>query len=342
MKKSFLISCLAFKFLFAAGQDETSAYKYILDYQVPSSPAFTLLDVTPQQVTRASAAKPLLAHLFSNYLQTNKLDPGIALDFSPYLLLGGGFKNINDYQNNTGKRILANTLLSIASIKNSTDSNNLDFAIAGRITLFDSHDLFADKNSSITNDIGASLANAADARVINGQIPDDVVGTVDNPASTVPVDLTQIYNKAYNSLKSKGGVASSVGFGYKSTAKNSSLVLDSLINQEYKLWWSFTKYKIFKGADLLSIVQGTLGKEIIPEWKGGIAVASQNKTSNMGAEIVYNFETKDWEYGANFEIRLFKQLTYVIFLGKRSIEDNRTLVEKFRAISSFRLNLFSH
>jgi hypothetical protein len=76
---------------FSQVQPEKEAYKYILDYEVPASPAFTVLDATSQQVTRGGAVKPLVLSSLTNFLQTGKLDPGIAIDFSPYILLGGGF-----------------------------------------------------------------------------------------------------------------------------------------------------------------------------------------------------------------------------------------------------------
>ncbi len=63
----------------------------------------------------------------------------------------------------------------------------------------------------------------------------------------------------------------------------------------------------------------------------------------MGAELLYDFFTKEWNYGANFEIRILKQFTYVVSLSKRSVYINGIDVSnRFRIISNLRLNLFGH
>ena len=89
------------------------------------------------------------------------------------------------------------------------------------------------------------------------------------------------------------------------------------------------------------MVQARLGNGTKPEWKGGLALTSQNRYSNIAAEVVYNTLTKEWEYGASAEIRLVKQVSYVVSLGKRSIE-GKEVVEKFRVLSSFRFHLLTH
>lgn len=74
-----------------------------------------------------------------------------------------------------------------------------------------------------------------------------------------------------------------------------------------------------------------------------MAAGSKNKRSNMGAEIVYDFSKSEWNYGANFEIRIFKRFTYVVSLGKRTVYVNGIdLKSAFRVVSNFRLNLFGH
>jgi|GEM_PF-2234693 len=332
-----LIILLARTAFCQSAASDTNAYKYILDYQVPTSPAFSILDISPQQVTRAGAVKPLVANLFSNFLQTQKLDPGIAVDFSPFLLLGGGFKDLNEYKQSAEKRILANTLFSLATIKNQSDSSSTDIALGLRITLFDSHDLFSNSATlnEITNSIGTSLANRASAVVVPGGIPDDVIG----PSQAV--GLQEAYTAAYNKLKNIPGYAASAGFGYRATARNSVVEPDSLLNEQYKVWLSVSRYKFFQGADLLTILQGKFGKSIKPEWILGFALASQNKSNNMGAEAVYNFLTHEWDYSANFELKLIDKVSYVVSLGKRSSINGVETARYFTINSNLRLNLFS-
>ena len=325
-------------------EETKEAYKFILDYAVPSSPAFSVLDITPQQVTRGSAAKPLVFNAFTNFLQTGRLDPGIAIDFSPYILLGGGFDNLDQYRKQWYRRALANSMLSLAALKNSKDSTNTDICAGFRITFFDDHDLFANSQTvkTITDKIGNALAGAAKTPVISGQIPDDEIGTDGNVSGTVPVDLDRFYTDAYNSIRKSKGWALSLGGGYRTTAKSSSLTPDSMVNRQSRLWLSSTRYTS-GGFDIYGILQGTFYDTIKSKWIAGLAAGSKNKRSNLGAELVYDFSAKEWNYGANFEIRILKQFTYLISLGKRTVLVNGVdVVSRFRVISNLRLNLFGH
>ena len=326
---------------------EKEAIKYILDYDVPSSPAFTVLDATPQQVTRGGAVKPLVVSAFSNFLQTGELDPGIAVDFSPYVLLGGGFKNIDDYKEkkNWYKRMLANSMFSGAVLKNSKDSTNADIGIGFRITFHDSHDLFSNSQvaADITDKIGNALAEAAKAPIVTGAVPQDGMGTDSGGISgTVPVELSRIYADAYNKISTTKGWALSMGYGYRTTAKAAVLASDSLINKQSKLWLSSTWYTgtMF---NVYGIIQGTFPVKEKAQWIAGLSIGSKNKSNNMGAELVYDFLNKEVNYGVNFEIKIFDKLTYVISLGKRSVMINGVdVINAFRIISNFRINLFGH
>ncbi|MEO5562730.1 MAG: hypothetical protein ABIR18_04825 [Chitinophagaceae bacterium] len=346
MKKALLIISLFVSSLSFAQKKaaDTEAYKFILDYAVPSSPAFTVLDVTPQQVTRGSAAKPLVLNAFTNFLQTGKLDPGVAVDFSPYILLGGGFKNLKEYRDNPYKRALANSMVSLAALKNSKDSTNTDIGLGIRLNLFDDRDLFANSATSvsITDKIGNALADAAKAQTVIGGVPDDEIGTNGSPTGTVTVDMDRFYTDAYNSLRNVKGWALSVGFGYRATAKSSVLDADSLINKQSKLWISSTRYTA-GGFDIFGILQGSFSDDAKSKWIGGLAAGSKNKKSNLGAELVYDFSAKQWNYGGNFEIRILKQFTYLVSFGKRSLLVNGVdVISTFRVISNLRLDLFGH
>ena len=324
--------------------DTTGAYKFILDYAVPASPAFNMLDVTPQQVMRGSAAKPLVLNAFTNFLQTGRLDPGIAADFSPYLLLGGGFQNLDEYRKSYLKRMLANSMLSLAAIKNSKDSSNTDFAVGGRVTFFDDHDLFSNKSiaKSITNKIGTALADASKSPIVAGQVPDEEVGTDGNITKTVSVDLSRFYTDAYNAIKKTKGWALSAGYGFRATVLSYTAQPDSLVNKQSKCWMSGTRYTT-GGFDIYGTVQGTFNDSTKSRWVTGLAIGSKNKLSNAGAELLYDFTLKQWNYGANFEIRILKQLSYIISFNKASFLVNGVDVgSKFRIISNLRLDLFGH
>jgi hypothetical protein len=240
--------------------------------------------------------------------------------------------------------MLANTMFSAAILKNSKDSTNTDIGLGVRITFFDSHDLFSSKLAgSITNKIGTALANAAKAPTVKGEVPDDETG-IDPGGITasIPIDLTRFYTEAYNSIRNTPGWALSLGYGYRTTAKASVLIADSLINKESKLWLSSTWYTKSK-FNVYGIIQGAFTENNKSKWIAGLATGSKNKANNMGAEIVYDFLNKEWNYGANFEIKILKKFSYIISLGKRSVLINGVdVLNAFRVVSNFRVNLFGH
>src|SRR5229473_320613 len=128
----------------AQGQGNRSAQRFILDYDVPESPAFVALGVTPTNVTRGSASKPVIASLLTEFRTGQKIGGGLALDFAPYFVYGGRLDNIAAYRSDWKKRLLANLQLSLGTIQSETDTNSLRFGLGMRATFYDSHDLLMD------------------------------------------------------------------------------------------------------------------------------------------------------------------------------------------------------
>lgn len=290
--------------------DTTAAYSYILDYQVPQSPAFTVLGTNPTQIVRGSAAKPLVVNLLTEFIQSGKIQPGVAIDFSPFFLFGGQFKNINDYRDNDKNRLLANTQLSIAALKNKTDSSSADIGVGMRFTFWDDHDLL--NNSALTRGISEILSGNANAGTNFSD--EDVIG--DNKEI---MSLKNFYALAYSEMRKHKGSALSAGYGFRSTAKNSYLAQDSLTNIEHSVWVAFSAYSIINGIDLLANFQGKYAEGQLPANKAGIALVSQNKNNNVGAEFVYDFVNEKFEGGLLSEFRLLGNLSALV--GMSAITD---------------------
>jgi len=96
-----------------AFEKNVSAERAMPDLSVPESPAFTLLGVTPANVTRPGTPRAFAASLLDAIDKNGTLQNGIAIDTAP--LLNG--TTLADYRNCYLKRFLANLQLSVATTK---------------------------------------------------------------------------------------------------------------------------------------------------------------------------------------------------------------------------------
>ncbi len=90
---------------------------------VPVSPAFTILNATPDTVIRPRTPNDFAASLLNNVDPKGNFQEGLALDFNPYMLWAGDRLTLRDYQENSVDRLLARTQLSIATTKGREDED---------------------------------------------------------------------------------------------------------------------------------------------------------------------------------------------------------------------------
>lgn len=126
--------------------DPEAAFNYKLDYSVPESPAFSVLDANPAMVARGTSAQELIINLANNLINQENLNSGIAVDFNPFFVFGGKFENINEYRGNYLKRVLGNTQLSFATTTHNDFPNDMLVSAGVRFTLYDSKDLLFSKD----------------------------------------------------------------------------------------------------------------------------------------------------------------------------------------------------
>jgi hypothetical protein len=116
------------------------------DWLIPESPAFSVLNVTPQSVTRPSSPRELAVALLNSLDANNNPQQGVAIDTTPYLLLAGDSITIADYRNDYLTRILSRSQLSLATTKGQNDADKAFRAAASvRATLWDLGDPRLDK-----------------------------------------------------------------------------------------------------------------------------------------------------------------------------------------------------
>lgn len=132
----------------AASQDalpsklnDKPATSIVLDLSVPESPAFTVLGLTPQEVSRPSSPRAFVTQLLNGVDPRGNLQTGIAIDTNPYLLFYGNKVTLKDYVTSTPTRLLARTQLSLATAKGSSDDDKaIRIALGLRLTPWDKGD----------------------------------------------------------------------------------------------------------------------------------------------------------------------------------------------------------
>lgn len=131
---------------FAADREATLDEAFGIDLAVPESPAFDVLDVTPETVIRPASPKELATSLLNGVDRNGHFQTGLAIDTVPYLVTPLSNRvTLADYQRNPDGfnlyRLLGRTGLSIATVKG-TDSEDEAWRLSAglNITPYDAGD----------------------------------------------------------------------------------------------------------------------------------------------------------------------------------------------------------
>lgn len=111
------------------------------DLAVPDSPAFTVLGVTPENVSHPTTPKEFATSLLNGVDQRGNFQTGLALDFVPFLTFFGKQTSLNEYKEQRISRFLARTQVSFATTKGVTEEDkSTRLALGLRMTLLDKGD----------------------------------------------------------------------------------------------------------------------------------------------------------------------------------------------------------
>lgn len=108
--------------------------------EVPRSPAFTALDVSPTVVSRPTTAGSLGTSLLSGVDASGHLLPGVSLDVAPLWLQRGGSKTLTDWRSSRATRLASRWTVSAASAAIPGSARGAALAIATRLVLIDDSD----------------------------------------------------------------------------------------------------------------------------------------------------------------------------------------------------------
>ena len=95
------------------------------DLAVPDSPAFTVLGISPQNVTRPTSPKDLAASLLNGLDQNGNFQTGIALDTAPFLLIAGSKLTIADYAQHYVTRLFSRIETSLGTTRGTSEAESL-------------------------------------------------------------------------------------------------------------------------------------------------------------------------------------------------------------------------
>lgn len=121
-------------------EDKFKVGDITVDVAVPDSPAFAILNVTPETVIRPTSPRQLALSLLNGADPKGNLQTGLAIDTSPYLLLAGKETSLGEYRNNTSTRLLSRTKVSFATTKGTEDDKSTKVALGLTLTPWDRSD----------------------------------------------------------------------------------------------------------------------------------------------------------------------------------------------------------
>ena len=125
----------------ASGSPSDDITKRQADLSVPESPAFTVLGVTPETVTKPTTPREFATSLLNGVDQRGNFQTGLAFDFVPFLTFFGDQTSLNSYRKSRMERFLARTQLSFATTKGTNDEDKATrLALGLRVTLWDKGD----------------------------------------------------------------------------------------------------------------------------------------------------------------------------------------------------------
>jgi hypothetical protein len=320
-------ACLAL--LIAAplsAQDTTTVniYRFVLGVDVPESPAFVALGVAPTHVLRGSAPKPIAASVLDAFLGGDQATPGVAVDVSPYFLLGGGVRRRSRLHAMSlgGRlaRVFTKTIVSVGAAREPSDPASPRLGFALRSTIHDPHDPLL--NTTLAEDVARELARRG--------IPDSV--STDEDVGDRGADLAPLYARARRAMRGRtGDVQFSAGWGVALRVANGVLARDSVGTARHTIWLS-GQLTPTRRLDLLTTVQ--LRNAFRSDARAWLGAGLQRKTTALDyrVELYYDTKSHDLHPGVAVEARVWSRMGFVAALSSQQRQLRfQTLVHWFYA-----------
>jgi hypothetical protein len=141
MRAGYVALVIALSAGVARAQDTVASARTELDLSVPSSPAFAVLGLTPDTVTRPATPRAFAAALLNGVDENGVLQNGIAVDAAPYYITAGRQVTLQKYQQSPMTRFLMRLQFSAATAKAASGGDNaVRGSVGTRLTFWDRGD----------------------------------------------------------------------------------------------------------------------------------------------------------------------------------------------------------
>lgn len=311
--------------------DTTSknVYQFILDYDVPESPAFAALGATPANVMRGGAAKPMVLSVLSNALTNGELASGLAIDLSPMLFVHPQFKSFQDYQKRGGW--LRRLLVSVATVQPQNDTASVRIGTGVRINVVDANDPLSDPTLFRTVD---SLLRQVAGPPPKPHAEDEIGAPIVLPNKDA---IAAAYDEARRNARNRKGMALSIGWAWAGLLHSSVLDGDSLGAKSSSVWIS-GRYHFASPASVLFTAQWLSHADSAHTINTGVALRADLPNVNGAAEILYDWSEKRLRPGANVEVKVTSGLMAVFAIVTETNADAPAEKPKVRAKTNLKWN----
>lgn len=262
----------------ARAGDDINLYRFVLDVDVPESPALVAMDRAPTRVLLGTAPKPVMVTVLATVAERES-HPGIALDLAPYFLFGGGVRSLASYRSNSvaGRlmRVLTKTTLSVAMLPGDGASGASRVGFGVRTTFHDLHDPIL--NSQLPERVAEALSQHGVSASADAE--EDV--------SEQGVDLSGLFAETRRVMRARSGLKVTGGWGVAARAEDGVLSDDGLRDTRHTLWL-VGHYTFGPRFDLLTTVQAldAFGSE--RALRAGAGVLRKSTTIDFRAELAYD------------------------------------------------------
>jgi hypothetical protein len=308
-------------------------YKFTTDFDVPESPGFATLGVTPSKVLRGSIAKPVVTSLLGQITGGGKLKGGVAIDVAPYFLYGGKVNNVDAYRANPIRRAFANTQLSFASVQDQNDTASILFGLGLRMVFLDAHDVLMHRG--VLERVDAALIACSRAQVVTAN-------EASAPGSGIGKEhacpgLADSMQAAKDAALLYSGWSLAAGAGLGGFLHGSVVSSDSLGDRRGRIWLS-SGYSWGRHQEILMIAQ--LQDSATVDWSARLGVGARAKftSAEIGFELSYDGRSKEFQPGGAAEWRVVPGIWLIGGLAAEAATVNGTTAPKLKLRTSLRWN----
>ncbi len=315
----------------------------VLDLSMPTSPAFTLLGLTPETVSNPQTGADLAAALLDGLDARGNAQTGVALDFRPYMLAAGDRLTLWNYKQEPWKRQLARISLSVATASGKSDADEADrYAIGLKwVPIDDADPRTDDKVGDCFRDVLGSDSDGTDETPPN---PDGEPITV----SPLNADLAKKLATCRDEFKSRTWNGRSLQFGIATFRVN----VDDLKQSGTGFWTSYSHPVGTRGQLIFHARE--LHDELVPpdegetgfqrrdgrsyglraRYGGGAAyfMVEAMKTDNQWASAREDDSFRQYAIGTEFRLAkgIWLQLSYGKARGKGAPQDDAVFASQLR------------